>query len=115
MNTKYSLKRPPANTPKLYETDNGTDPYDKTVFAHYFLGNADWYILEYSEDEDLWFCWAEIIPTMGEFGYTCIKELDALVVNQEVVINNAKLRIPLTIQCESPWTLRTLRECLEKR
>jgi hypothetical protein len=115
MNTKYSLKRPPANTPKLYETDNGTDPYGKTVFAHYFLGNADWYILEFSKDEDLAFCWAELIPNMGEFGYTSLKELEDLVVNQHAVVNNHSQMIPLTIQFESHWVPRTLKECLEKR
>ena len=115
MNTKYSLPRPPANTPNLYATEDEGDAYDKLVYAHYFIGSADWFVLEYSKDEDVVFCWAELLPDCGELGYTSLKELEELIVNQRLVSSNGVIEIPIHVEKESNWTPRTLRECIKNR
>jgi hypothetical protein len=115
MNKKYSLPRPPECTPTLYGTDENVDLYESLVFAHYYIGSADWYILEYSANEDIAFCWAEIIPGMGEFGYSSLSEMETLEVKQIVIIDNAANEIPVSVTYESHWQPRTLRKCLEKR
>lgn len=116
MNTKYSLPRPPANTPNLYATEDGGDAYEQLVYAHYFIGSADWFVLEYSKDEDVVFCWAELVPNCGELGYTSLKELEELSVNQRLIASkNIVLEFPIRVEKEINWTPRTLRECLKNR
>jgi len=115
MNTEYSLPRPPANTPDLYATEDEGDAYEKLVYAHYFIGNADWYVLEYSKEEDVFFCWGEIIPDCGELGYTSLLELESLNIKQRLVVPSGVIEIPIYVEMESNWTPRKLRECLENR
>ena len=116
MNTKYSLPRPPANTPNLYATEDDGDAYEKLVYAHYLIGSADWFVLEYSKDEDLVFCWSEIVPDCGELGYTSLKELEKISVNQRMIASeNIVLEYPVWVESELNWTPRTLRECLKSR
>ena len=115
MNTKYSLTRPPANTPKLYETDEKGSAYKQLVYAHYFIGSADWYVLEYSPEEDVVFCWAELIPQCGELGITSLAELEALEVPQKIIMGSVTQTFPVRVEYESNWKPKTLQECLDKR
>ena len=115
MNIKYSLPRPPANTPNLYATEDNGDAYEKLVYAHYFIGSADWFVLEYSKDEDVVFCWAELVPDCGELGYTSLVELEELVVKQRLISKNGVMEFPIHVEQEINWKPRTLRECLKNR
>jgi len=115
MNTKYSLERPPANTPAFYATDDGTDPYERTVFAHYFVGNSDWYVLEYSPLEDQIFCWAEILPDMGELGYTSMEELENAVIYGQLISGGVPSSFPIRVSYDTHWQPRSLKECLRLR
>ena len=115
MNTKYSLPRPPANTPTLYATEDEGDAYEKLVYAHYFIGSADWFVLEYSKDEDVMFCWAEIVPNGGELGYTSLEELEELVIKQRLISPNGVMEFPIHVEQETNWKPRTLRECIKHR
>ena len=115
MNTKYSLERPPVNTPAFYATDDGTDPYERTVFAHYFVGNSDWYVLEYSPLEDIIFGWAEILPDMGELGYTNMEELESAVIYGEIIFGGETSSFPIRVCFDTEWQPRSLKECLEQR
>ena len=115
MNTKYSLTRPPVNTPKLYETDEKGSAYQQLVFAHYFIGSADWYVLEYSPEEDVVFCFAEILAGCGELGYTSLAELESIEIPQKIVIRNSTNTFPVRVEFESNWKPKTLQECLDNR
>ena len=115
MNTKYSLPRPPANTPSLYATEDDGDAYEKLVYAHYFIGSADWFVLEYSKDEDVIFCWAEIVPNGGKLGYTSLEELEELVIKQRLISPNGVMEFPIHVEQETNWKPRTLRECIKNR
>ena len=115
MNTKYSLKRPPANTPKLYETDEKGSAYQQLVYAHYFIGSADWYVLEYSPEEDIVFCFAEIFADCGELGYTSLTELEAMEISQKIILGSITKTFPVRVEYESNWVPKTLQECLAQR
>ena len=39
--------------PKLYETE-GTEPKDKLIYLHFFIGGSDWYVAEYDGDDLFW-------------------------------------------------------------
>lgn len=115
MNVEYSLERPPATTPAFYATDDGTDPYERQVYAHYFVGNSDWYVLEYSPSEDMIFGWAEILPDMGELGYTSMEELEKAVIYGQFVFREDTSLFPIHVCFDTHWQPRSLRECLETR
>ena len=83
MSQKYTLERPSAETPKIYEQDGQTSKDDLVVYEHYFISgtSADWFVIEYDRERDEIFCFAELIRGFGELGYTSMKELDDLVVH----------------------------------
>ena len=66
--------------PKLYETENVKD---KNIFLHFFMGGSDWYISEYSPEEELFFGFAILNNDlqMAEWGYVSFKELKELKVS----------------------------------
>ena len=115
MNTKYSLERPPATTPAFYATDDGTDPYERTVFAHYFIGNSEWFVLEYNQLEDTIFGFGEILPDMGELGYTSMEELENAVIYGQIVFNGETSSFPIRVTYDTHWQPRSLNECLKLR
>lgn len=115
MNTKYSLERPPATTPAFYATDDGTDPYERTVFAHYFIGNSEWYVLEYNSLKDMVFGWSEILPDMGELGYTSMEELENAVIYGQIVFGEETSSFPIRVTYDTHWQPRSLNECLKLR
>lgn len=55
------------------------DVKDPIVVTHYFdpCGSGDWYVTAYYPKDNVIFGWAEIIPGMGEWGYTSLQELQA--------------------------------------
>ena len=117
MSQKYTLERPSAETPKIYEQDGQTSKDDLVVYEHYFISgtSADWFVIEYDRELDEIFCFAELIPGFGELGYTSMKELDDLVVQIPVVMGNETIRVPLQVEKEICWTPKRLGEVLEAR
>lgn len=63
-----------ASIPGLYETEN-TPLDDKIVHLHYFVGSADWLIVELNPDTGEAFGWAQLFPGCGEWGYIYLPEL----------------------------------------
>ena len=63
-----------AKIPALYTTDQ-TPTADKIAHLHYFVGGADWYIVELDPDTSIAFGWAEVLPGCGEWGYIDLREL----------------------------------------
>ncbi len=70
-----------AKIPKLYETEN-IPLKDKIIHLHFFIGGCDWYIAEYSPDEDLFWGYAILNGDTenAEWGYISFTELRELVV-----------------------------------
>jgi hypothetical protein len=117
MNKTNALKKPPACTPKLYEQEGLGQ--SALVYAHYFMPgtSSDWYVTEYDPDEGIIFGWAEIIPGCGEWGYTTFSELEGVSVLARVRINgnNQQLTMPITVEYDSYWNIKTIREVLSTR
>lgn len=65
--------------PRLYETE-GIPLKDKLVQMHFFLGGCDWFVVEYSPEERLFFGFAILNHDLAnaEWGYFSLDELRAL-------------------------------------
>lgn len=60
--------------PKLYETEF-IDFKDKLIYAHFFIGSADWYISEF-DGVDLFYGYANLgDDDCAEWGYISFNEL----------------------------------------
>ena len=67
--------------PSLYETE-GVDLKDKMIHQHYFLGNCDWFMAEYSPKDRLFFGFANLgDPQNAEWGYISLDELAGININ----------------------------------
>jgi hypothetical protein len=67
----------PADAPPLYAQDGSG--YGATVYAHFFVGNADWLLTEYDPADRLAFGWACLGDRANaELGYFQLAELEAL-------------------------------------
>jgi len=117
MKTTYTLKRPPSTTPGAYETDDLGDPYERTVFAHYFgPGSSDWYVIEYDRENDAIHGFTELVPQCGELGWASLQEMEQICIQIPLKINGTVMaQIPCRIERDDYWTPRTLREVLKAR
>lgn len=97
-----ALRRPPKATPALYAQDG--KGYDAIVYAHYFMGGSDWFVTEYSPEEDMAFGWACLNGDrqMAELGYVSIAELESVRVGGI-----------FPVDYEDDWQPVTLREAIE--
>ncbi len=70
--TKEELKKIPA----FYETEK-IPTKEKVIQMHFFLGGCDWYAMEYSPEDQLFFGFAVLNNDleMAEFGYFSLNEL----------------------------------------
>jgi hypothetical protein len=77
-----------ARIPKLYETEN-IPLKDKIIHLHFFIGGCDWYIAEYSPEEDLFWGYAILNGDTdnAEWGYISFKELRELVVGPAIEVD----------------------------
>jgi hypothetical protein len=76
---QHQLKRPPADTPPLLAQDGKGQR--ATVYAHYFIGNCDWFVTEYDPTEDRAFGWACLGDRQNaELGYMSIAEMEEVIV-----------------------------------
>lgn len=117
MEITHKLKSPPASTPPLYATEN-TPANEILVTAHYFLPGTfvDWYVVEFSSDEQLLYGWAEVIPGGGEWGYTSMRELEKYVVNITLTFDVGTFSYPLGVELDEYWdNTQTMGEVLAKR
>lgn len=98
------MKRPPANTPRLYAQDG--KGYDATVFAHYFLGGNDWLVTEYDPVDDLAFGWACLNGDRhnAELGYFSLAEMSEVRGRLRVVLDGVPVgELPTAIELEEDW------------
>jgi hypothetical protein len=65
-----------AKIPTIYSTER-TKAEDKVILLHFFIGGSDWYICEYSPDEELYFGFVILNGDLAcaEWGYISHKEL----------------------------------------
>lgn len=107
------MKRPPADTPKLYTQDG--KGYEATVYAHYFLGANDWLVTEYDPDTDVAFGWACLNGDrdMAELGYTSLTELEDVQVPVKVGLGRqTRVGWYAHIEYDEHWRQMTLREAI---
>lgn len=115
MATSYKLERPDTNTPKLYETEGLGE--NAIVRSHYFVPGTgiDWYVIEYDSESDICFCWAEIIPGYGEYGYTYMKEMEELDIEVPLVSASKTTMLKVKIELDRHWNPRPIGEVLKHR
>lgn len=84
--------------PKLYETEN-LPINDKIVHEHFFLGNSDWFAIEFDGD-DLFFGFAILNSDYqnAEFGYFSLSEITSLKIG------------PFEIEYDLYWEKRPVRD-----
>lgn len=77
-----------AKIPKLYETEN-IPLKDKIIHLHFFIGGCDWYIAEYSPEEEIFWGYAILNGDTenAEWGYISFKELRELVVGPGIEVD----------------------------
>jgi hypothetical protein len=77
-----------ASTPALYGTEN-TPLKDKPIYLHFFIGNCDWYAIEFDGDDTFWgFAILNNDFQMAEFGYFSLEELSSIRVKGFYEIEN---------------------------
>lgn len=98
--TKENKKSLPA----LYAQDGKGK--EATVFVKFFYpaGAATWYATEYDPEEKIFFGWADLTGSTGEFGYFALSELESFTG-----------AMGLKIERDMHFEPKTLAECLATR
>ena len=112
----HTLARPSKETPSFYATEEMSSD-EKIVYEHYFMAgtDVDYFVLEYDEESDEIFCWAEILPDCGELGYSSMKELENVLVSIPVRTQFDTFEIQARIERDENWERKTLSEALRHR
>ena len=112
----HTLARPSKETPSFYATEEMSSD-EKIVYEHYFMAgtDVDYFVLEYDEESDEIFCWAEILPDCGELGYSSMKELESVLVSIPVRAQFDTFEIQARIERDENWERKTLSEALRHR
>jgi hypothetical protein len=70
--------------PDLYATEDM--PVDsKTMYAHYFIGNCDWYVAELDKTTNEAFGYADLGMGFPEWGYFSLVELEGITFAHQVI------------------------------
>lgn len=110
MTSTYTLRRP-IKAPELYTTEY----QDKTcvlAYEHYFVGSADWFVLEYDPIKDICFGFARIIKGCGEYGYFSMKELESLRIKTPIVIGDIKTSFHALVEHDKYWNPKPISEVI---
>ena len=85
--------------PKLYETER-TPLEKKIVGMHFFLGGSDWYAVEYSPEERIFFGYAILNNNLqnAEWGYFSFDELRELKVRSNFEVDRDLHWTPTRVQ-----------------
>ena len=60
----------------------GADDENPVAWVHYFVGGADWYIVELDRETGEAYGWAEVVAGCGEFGAIWLPELESVLVGR---------------------------------
>lgn len=76
-----------SEAPDLYATED-TAAAEKTVYAHYFLGGCDWWVMETDKTNGVAFGFAVLNGDTdnAEFGYITLEELENLLIGYGAVV-----------------------------
>lgn len=78
---------------------------DKVIEAHFFVGAANWYLVEFNPVENLAFGYADLgDPSSAEWGYFSLDELEQLDVHRLFIVER-----------DLQWTPKPAREVLHPR
>ena len=112
----YTLERPNKATPTIYSTEEIPSEH-KVVYEHYFMPGTDidFYVLEYSQEDDVIFCWAELVSGCGELGYSSLKEMESVLRNVPVITPKGTLNLIVRIERDRHWKRMKLGEALAHR
>lgn len=100
--TKYKLTRPPEDTPERYGTDT-EHAMDATVYAHYFIGDCDWFVVEWEREDDLVYGWACVGDRQNaELGWASLAELESV-----------RVRNIFHVEYDEHWERVSLREAID--
>lgn len=110
MTTTHTLRRP-QRAPGLYQTENLKDS-QKLVCEHYFVGSADWFVIEYDPIDDICFGYARILKDCGEFGYFSMKELDELVVKTPIKIGAIETSFQSVVERDEFWRPKAITQVI---
>ena len=92
--------------PRLYATEN-VPARDKVIHLHLFLGNSDWFIVEYDGNDTFFgFVCLNGWQDCAEWGYISFRELKQLKVDAPVSINGQRALIPLEVDRDLNWISR---------
>ena len=95
-----------AKIPRLYATEN-VPAKDKIIWMRFFLGNSDWFIVEYDGDDTFFgFACLNGWTDLAEWGYISFKELKQLKVKQPIGIDGQKALMPLEVDRDLNWMPR---------
>jgi hypothetical protein len=98
-----------AKIPALYATE-ATEPADKTLWLHFFVGGCDWYVAELDQDIMLAFGWARLSPGCGEWGYMDLLELATTL----VPMSSPARTVKIAIERDKWWTPTKASDILRK-
>lgn len=108
------MKRPPEETPGLYEQDGKN--LDAVVYAHYFVAGCDWFVTEYDPETDEVFGWARLYGDdwNAELGYTSLDELESATFPVRLVgLNGPDVTVSVPVEYDEHWQRVTLREAID--
>ena len=107
------LPRPPEGTPAVYAQDG--KGLEATVYAHYFIGDADWLVTEYDPDDDVVFGWACVGDRQSaELGYASVAQMEAGGGQVPLHVQGRHVgNLPVYVEPEADWTPRPLHEAID--
>jgi len=105
--------------PRLYSTEEAAENVGyKTVWAHFFVGDCDWWLIEYDPKEHLAFGFVSLgsqNETGAEFGYFSLVELEALSFNVRLAPGNRERTMKLVVERDVDWSPRAVRFAVPER
>lgn len=112
-----SLLPPPevlADVPPVYATEN-VPPADKTVWLHYFVGSADWWLVELNPESGLAFGYASLgDPQLAEWGYVDLTELATVRVPIRLLLRERprrEVQLEGAVERDEHWTPVKVSDC----
>ena len=94
-----------SKIPKLYETEEFPCK-DKQIYLHFFIGGCDWFIAEYSKDQDIFFGFACLNGDWecADWGFVSFEELKSLNIRG----------MQIDCELEEYWKIRPFHEVIKQ-
>ncbi|MHC5795344.1 DUF2958 domain-containing protein [Lacisediminihabitans sp. FW035] len=98
-----------ADIPALYAGEN-IPMLDKIIWAHYYLGNSEWWLIELDPEQFVCFGFACLAGDDGnaEFGNFSLFELESLAVKIPIHVGEQTLRFEQFVERDLGWVPRSI-------